>query len=191
VPSQMRYKPVLSASFLLSIPSVSYRLDRRHRLHIAFRDVGCFASDHAYQVNVVYQKVFELGWDELAMRARGVIAGGPGLRWFDEVELTSNAFPVAPSDYSYAQRIGQAGVEYRLSLHREFLKLGLFADGSVHRTDVPGSSHAGRTSGAGGAGLGLHLLVLDQFQFSVSYGFVLDQDLLFSHGALFSLRRVY
>jgi hypothetical protein len=181
----------IRASAVLSFPSPSLRADRRHRLAVSFQDFGIFGRDHSFQFYLSYQKVFEIRWDELILRARGVFAGGSGNRWWDEADVGSAAFPVAPAGFAYAGQIGQGGVEYRLSLHREFFKVGLFADGSVHRIVLPRSALTGAIGYAGVFGVSVHFLVLDHFQFSAYWGGVVDQKPAFSNGAGFSLRKVY
>jgi len=124
------------------------------------------------------------------VRLRGAWVGGPGAAWWDDVDVAGEAFRLPPPGLGYARRLAQAGLEGRLSLHRDFFKVGLFLDASVHergRVDGPPAARGVATA----FGLSVHAQVLDAFQLDAFLGGVLDQGLDVGQGAMILFRKVY
>lgn len=191
VSGDQRKVPYVRAGLALTFSADSLRLDKSHKLRVEALDLGVFEPGHVLDITMSYRKVFEIGWDDLFFRVYGAWVEGDDTRWWDEISTTSTAFRFAPSDVTYARRIGQGSLEYRLSLHRDYFKVGAFLGGSYHgyTTTLTGFSRAYTPAGTGG--LSLHFLVMDAFQFDAYFGGSLDKELEFSPGAGFYFQKVY
>ena len=180
----------LRASLTAARPDPSLRLDRRDVARLVVDDAGIFQGDHALRVLFDATGVLERSWNELILRLRGAWVGGPGATWWDDVDVAGDAFRVPPPGLAYARRLAQVAVEGRLSLHRDFFKVGAFVDGSVHeRAALAGV--ASRRGLALAFGASLHALVLDAFELDAYLGGVLDEDVQLGQGVMVLFRKVY
>lgn len=171
-------------------PDPSLRLDRRLVARLVAEDDGAFRDGHATRLLFDASGSLERAWNELYLGLRGAWVGGPGAAWWDDVDLTSCAFRIPPPGLAYARRLAQVGLEGRLSLHRDFFKVGAFLDGSVHETGAVADLDSTRGLAAA-FGLSVHFLVLDAFEFDAYLGGVVDQELDLGQGAMILFRKVY
>jgi hypothetical protein len=137
------------------------RTDRKHGLDFEARAyTGSTSSDPAFWLRAFYQHRFPFGWHELWWQARGTLLAGQVL-FPDEESVGSHLHGVLSSDY--ARKLGSTGLEFRYSLLRDVIKVGLFYDqvlyGAIDRTAGTASP---KSAGAGGPAV--HLLLADQFQ---------------------------
>jgi hypothetical protein len=138
------------------------RTDRKHLLDVEARGyTGSTSSGYALWLRAAYQHRFPFGWHELWWHARGTLLAG-GVIFPDEESIGGHLHgPFGASDY--ARKLASTGVEFRYSLLRDAIKVGLFYDqaffGSIDRTT---DTESLKSAGAGGPAV--HLLLADEFQ---------------------------
>jgi hypothetical protein len=141
------------------------RTDRKNLLDFEARGyTGSGSSDKALWLRGAYQRRFPFGWHELWWQVGGTLRAG-GVLFPDEVSIGAylhGAFGAS----DFARKLASTGFEFRYSLLRDVMKLGVFYDqvffGAVDRTPNVES-----VKSAGAGGLALHLLLADEFQIDV------------------------
>jgi len=138
------------------------RTDRKHGLDFEARAyTGSPSSGKALWLRGFYQRRFPFGWHELWWQARGTLLAGQVL--FPDEESVGSHLHGVLSDTDYARKLASTGLEFRYSLLRDVIKVGLFYDqvlyGAIDRT---AGTQALKSAGAGGPAV--HVLLADQFQ---------------------------
>jgi hypothetical protein len=164
------------------------RTDRKHVLDFEARVyTGSTSSDTAVWLRALYQHRIPFGWHELWWQARGTLLAGRVL-FPDEESVGSHLHGFAGFDF--ARKLGSTGVEFRYSLLRDVLKVGLFYEqvvfGAIQRTAGTESP-----SSAGAGGPALHLLLGDQFQIDVFLAVGWSTGGATGYAPSFALRQVY
>src|SRR5207248_9931685 len=137
------------------------RTDRKHLLDFEARAYpGSRSSEPAVWLRASYQHRFPFGWHELWWHARGTLLAG-GVLFPDEESIGGHLHgPFGGSDF--ARKVASTGFEFRYSLLRDAVKVGVFYDqivfGSIDR-----GSDAESLKFAGAGGPAVHLLVADEF----------------------------
>jgi|GEM_PF-3048902 len=185
-----RTHPFVRGSLSAARDDPSLRLDRRHVVRLVAEDHGVFQGAHDYRLVVEASGGIERGWNELLVRGTAAWVGGPGVSWWDDVDVVGASFRLPPPALTYARRLAQLGLEGRLSLHRDFFKIGAFLDGSVHESGAVAGLPE-RRGLASAFGFSVHFLVLDAFEFDAYLGGVVDQDLELGQGVAIQFRKVY
>lgn len=147
------------------------REDRQHQLSFDARILSSGPEGQAgiQDLRAAYENVILFGWDEFVVRLSGAFLGGD-VPYFNEVAFGDGFLRAAFLDEIYTTRIGSLRTEYRLSLSRDVFKLGFFNDVALfERLDLERSTQGPEFIES--AGLGLHILALDVFQFSLYGGF--------------------
>ncbi len=121
--------------------------------------------------------------DDLLLRGRGIFYTGD-VRFYHEEQLAGRYQKVFFGHRYWVEKAAQAEIAYRFRIRRNF-KIGLWHDLSLF---VDESEDA--IALANGGGLGLHLLLLDQFAFDLHYGAGLS-PVGFSHNMVINLQMVY
>lgn len=191
VPADERSRGFVSLSATADQASPTLRSDRSRYVTLEGRYDGLFGSTPIIRVSGEARSRIDFGWNEMIFRGRGAWVGGPGVVWWDEEGITSEAFRVAPPGVGYARGMLQAAIEYRQSLWRDSWKLGGFTNASLHGAGTPGSAMEHRIGFAAVAGLSLHVLLLDVFQLDAYYGVALDQSARVGQGFMLALRKIY
>jgi hypothetical protein len=164
-----RWRGFVSMAVEATFSSGDGRWDRRHRLLIEGR---LFTNARVENVNfgdlqLRYQKVFAFGWHDLWIKARGSFLKGDVLYPFEE-PVAENLRGLYPE--IFVQKSFGARAEFRFSLTRDLLKLGLFVDtvafGEIER--VTGEQHPRFGLGAGP---GFHALLEGFFQLDLYASF--------------------
>lgn len=163
------------------------RRDRHHQLHLELRYLRSANGDNQGWGELSYQKVFELGWHELWLRAHGVGLVG-AFPIMDEEPVNRHVRGVFPEDFT--PRILAASVEFRFSLLRDLAMLSAYADAAGF-APTPFGDRAPPVRGAFAGGLGVHALVLDFIQVDVYYGAGIMTDGRFDHGLAGRLIKAY
>jgi hypothetical protein len=138
------------------------RTDRKNLLDFEARAyTGSNSSERALWLRGSYQRRFPFGWHEVWWEARGTLRAG-GVLFPDEESIGSHLHgPFGLSDF--ARKLASTGFEFRYSLLRDVIKIGLFYDqvlfGAIDRT---ANTQSVKSAGAGGPAL--HLLLADEFQ---------------------------
>lgn len=125
---------------------------------------GGAGRDGTAYLRARFQHVRVIGWDEFWIEGLGNLFAGDVL-FTEEESLGADALRGAFSGSDYTRRLLGVGFEYRYSLWRDVLKLGVFTNLAVYQpieafTDV---GHGARF--AASAGPGLHMLVEDTIAF--------------------------
>ena len=182
-------RPYLQGALALTFEPFELRRDWKHELHLDARWYASGASSgvSASRLLARYRKVFGLGWNELRMLGRTTYMAGGVL--FAEEESISEALH-GPLGSDYARKLIGPSVEFRYSLLRDVVKVGLFdsliAFGAVDRARDSESLRI-----ADSFGLGFHVLFLDAFLLDVYAGLAFSSSGEFSSGATLSIRQAY
>jgi hypothetical protein len=165
------------------------RTDRKHLLDVEARAyIGSTSSDRAVWLRAAYQHRFPFGWHELWWHVRGTLLAG-GVLFPDEESIGGHLHgPFGGSDF--ARKLASTGFEFRYSLWRDAIKVGLFYDqmvfGSIDRV-----ADAESPTSAGAGGPALHLLLADQFQIDFYFAFGWKPDGSTDHAPSLVLRQVF
>lgn len=178
------------ASLLLVFDPEALRLDQHHQLYL---DARVYSSPHAgaegaRHLSARWQRRFPLGWDELWIEALGVSRTGFVL--FPE-EASIGGDPLrGPFGGEYTRRLAALQLEYRYSLQRDVIKLGLFHNlvgyGALDR--VRGTE---KLAFADSFGLGAHALLIDEFALDAYFGVGFATGAKFDRGAALSIRQAF
>ncbi len=192
VSEESRFRPFVLGKAELELGSREVRRDRRHQLELEGRHYWVQGLHSFGVAEFKYQKVFEIGWHDLWVRSRGTWLWGE-IQFYDEEPVGGRYVRGVFGDRYYVHRVGNLTLEFRLSLARDLVKLGVFHDlavfGDLDR-DAAGGGEPVRV--ADSFGLGFHVLILDAFQLDLYYGFgfIFEED-FFDHGLAVSLKKVY
>ena len=165
------------------------RTDRKHLLDFEARAYsGSPSSDKAVWLRAVYQRRFPFGWHELWWQARGTLLAG-GVLFPDEESVGTHLHGAfGPSDF--ARKLASTGFEFRYSLLRDVIKVGLFYDqvlfGAIDRT-----TNVESLTSAGAGGPAVHLLLADQFQVDAYFAVGWKTDGAADNAASLVLRQVF
>jgi hypothetical protein len=113
------------------------------------------------------RKIFQIGWHELRVGGRITGEGGDVL-YVDEIPL-SDHMRIGFGLSKYTKRLGSTSVEFRYSLLRDKVKVGVFTDLGVWR-HLPRVDPGERAELAGSSGGGLFFFVFDELQIDAFYG---------------------
>ena len=146
------------------------RRDRGHELELEARLYGRGRDDRPGSVRLHgrYQKQFSFGWNELWLEGLGTYLSGEVI--FPEEESIGGDALRGPFGSVYTRKLLSAGAEWRYSLLRDVLKVGLFhnlvAFGAIDRV-----SNAERPRLADSFGVGAHALIYEEFALDAWFGF--------------------
>lgn len=168
-PSSYNYaqtRPYGETSVILNFNPAALRRDRHHLLSVGARVYGPSGAGSVH-LGAGYQKMFALGWNELWIEARG--ASKTGAILFPEESSIGGEVLRGPFGGQYARRFAGVGLEYRISLMRDVVKLGVFYNfagyGAINR-----ATNAEKLAGAHAVGPGFHALLIDEFQLDAYFG---------------------
>lgn len=137
-----------------------------------------------------FQHVRLIGWDEFWIQGLGNLLAGDVL-FTEEESLGADALRGAFSGTDYTKRLLGLGFEYRYSVWRDVLKLGVFTNLAVYQPIDPFTDHGHGARFAAAAGPGLHMLVEDTIAFDAYLSFGVDALGRFGTGALLALHQAF
>jgi len=179
------------AGLSLCFDPESLRLDRRHQLELGARLYGPPGSndDGALHLSASYQKIWARGWNELWVEARGMSRTGY-LLFPEEESIGGGDLLRGPFGTEYTHRLVALDVEYRYSLLRDVFKLGIFHNAVLYGAlDRVASTEAAAVADA--LGLGVHALLIDEFQLDAWFGVGWSTGGKFDKGAALAIRQAF
>jgi hypothetical protein len=166
------------------------RRDRHHRFGIEGRVYGPphTGQESALHVGGWYQKMFPFGWNELWVEVHGMSRTGFVL--FPEEASIGGDVLRGPFGSEYARRYAGLQLEFRYSLLRDSFKLGIFHNvvgyGAIDR-----ATNLDKLTGANAVGLGIHALIIDEFQLDAWFGVGWSTKKTFDQGAALAIRQAF
>lgn len=153
--------PIIFLRGEMSFGMDDVRLDRRHEIEVRLLQV--LGSDTRTHFNASYEKSIGFDYDDLVFNGAASLLLGE--RPYYALDRVSDHIRGGYSDQIHAWALGSAGLEYRLSLSRELLKVGFAYDAALYARDLGDEpSEIGLSMSAA---VGLHALLLDSFRFSL------------------------
>ena len=168
----------------------SIRRDRHHLLGV---DARVYGPPHEGQQSALhlagwYQKMFPFGWNELWFEARGI--SRTGFILFPEEASIGGSVLRGPFSNEYARKYGGLQLEFRYSLLRDVIKLGIFHNlagyGAIDRV-----TEKEKLTFANAAGLGFHALLIDEFQLDAWFGVGWSSTGAFDQGGALAIRQAF
>jgi hypothetical protein len=184
-------RPYMDVSLDLTFDPESIRRDRHHQLGFDARAYGPpqTGDDGALHIRGWYQKMFAFGWNELWLELQAVSRTGFVL-FPEEISIGGGNFLRGPFGSEYTRKAAGVQLEYRYSLLRDVLKVGLFHNAVLYGA-IDRVSEKDRLSYANAVGLGLHLLLIDEFQLDAWYGVGWNRAGTFDKGAALVIRQAF
>ena len=166
------------------------RRDRHHQLSAGARIYSAPhpGTDGALHLSAQWQKLFSSGWNELWISALGF--SRTGFVAFPEEQSIGGDALRGPFGGEYTRRLLAFQAEFRYSLLRDVLKLGVFHNlvgyGSINRL-----TQAESPALANSFGLGVHALLIDSFALDAYFGVGYATGAKFDRGAALSIRQAF
>jgi hypothetical protein len=184
-------RPFGDATLSLIFDPESIRLDHHHQFAISAR---YYAPPHKgdegnLDLSANYQKMWPRGWNELWIQARAISRTG-FVMFPEEESIGGGDLLRGPFGGEYTRRLLALDLEYRLSLVRDVLKVGFFHN-AVAYSALDRVSSAEKLTGADSLGLGVHLLLIDEFQLDVDYGVGWTSSGKFDSGGALAIRQAF
>jgi hypothetical protein len=177
------------ASFEMIFDPENLRKDQHHVAYAGARVYGPAHPNDQGELFVLgrYQKMFTLGWNEFWVESRGILRSGFVL-FPEEAALAEDLR--GPFSNEYTRKLVSLGLEFRYSLMRDVFKLGVFhnalAYGAINRT-----AGIDKLAFADSFGVGVHALILDDFQLDAYFGAGFASGGKVDHGGALSIRQAY
>ena len=175
-PSVLRYealdrkRPLLRLTGEWVVDPTVIRWDRRHVLEGEARQyVPVVGEDGLGWADVRYQTVKEFGWHDLWIKSRGHLSWGD-VTFHDELSL--GEFTRGLFGDQYVPSALNLSLEFRFSISRDQVKVGLFHDVALFAVPLRGQGTVVPQL-ANSFGPGLHVLLNDLFQLDtyIAFGF--------------------
>jgi len=166
---------------------------RRDRHHLFGVDARVYGPPHtgeesAFHIGGWYQKMFPFGWNELWVEMRGVSRTGFVL--FPEEASIGGEVLRGPFGNEYARRYGGLQLEFRYSLLRDVFKLGIFHNAAGYGA-IDRLTNEDKLTFANSLGLGIHALIIDEFQLDAWFGVGWSTKKTFDQGAALAIRQAF
>jgi hypothetical protein len=151
---------------------------------------GGAGRDGTAYLRARFQHVRMIGWDEFWIEGLGNLFAGDVL-FAEEESLGADALRGAFSGTDYTRRLLGVGFEYRYSMWRDVLKLGVFTNLAVYQPIEPFTDRGRGARFAASAGPGLHMLVEDAISFDAYVSIGVDALGRTSMGAQLALHQAF
>jgi hypothetical protein len=183
-------RPYVEARLQLTFDPQLLRRDRHHVLGLGARAYGSPApgDDGALHLSGWYQKMFPLGWHELWVEMRGISRMGFVL--FPEESSIGGDVLRGPFGAEYARRYGGLNLEFRYSFLRDVFKLGIFSNQIAYGA-IDRATNKDKLAFANALGLGVHALIIDEFQLDAWFGVGWSTNGKFDRGAALAIRQAF
>lgn len=184
-----RHYPLGRASLDWVLGSREFRRDKTHKLDVEF-EMYNVADGLVRRGELRYQNVWTFGYQDLFWRVSGTSITGEGASWQDEEPIASPVLRAVAGPESFARNMGQMGLEYRLSLYGDILKVsasgGAGVVGLMDRQDREQYIDFFSSFGPG-----IHVFFLDNFQADAYYSFGWREGWPLEGNFSFSISKVY
>lgn len=132
--------------------------------------------------------LFPLGWHEL--RSGAHLTGEAGNIWFTDELPLSDHLRIGFSLEKYTHRVASGSLEFRYSLLRDKVKVGVFNDTGVWRK-LPRDDPGQKAELAGSFGASLGLFLFDELQLDAYYGLGWSTDHYTSTGLALAIKEAF
>ena len=146
------------------------------------------SDDGFFRFDVQGRWIFFFGWNELRAGAHATGEGG-NIFFVDELALADH-LRVGFGLEKYTHRVGSASLEFRYSLLRDKVKIGLFNDTGVWR-HLPRDDARQKPSLAGSTGASVGLFLFDEIQVDAYYGVGWSTDNYMSPGLALAIKEAF
>jgi hypothetical protein len=183
-------RPYAAASLEVTFDPAVVRRDHHHQASIEARLYGAphEGTSGAAHLLAHYQKLFSFGWNDIWLEARGVSRTGFVL-FPEEVSIGGDSLR-GPFGAVYARRLAAFDLEFRYSIVRDLFKLGVFHN-LVGYGRLDRGANTETFALADAFGLGLHALLLDEFQLDAYFGMGLASGGRSDRGASLNIHQAY
>src|SRR4051812_7505015 len=190
--SSFRYietRPYGEATLELTFDPGALRRDRHHRLYLDARIYGPPDGSRPQTAHLEgwYQKMVPFGWNELWIETRGISRTGDVL--FPE-EISIGGLLRGPFGAEYARKAAALLLEFRYSLMRDVFKLGIFHNVAAYGV-IDRLGNRETLTGANATGIGVHALLIDEFQLDAWIGVGWNTAGKFDRGAALAIRQAF
>ena len=165
------------------------RQDLRNSVSLQLDTYRPMANDDGFfRFDVQGHWIFFFGWNELRVSAHAT--GEVGSIFFvDELPLGDH-LRVGFGLEKYTHRVGSTSLEFRYSLLRDKVKVGVFSDTGVWR-HLPRDDDRQKASLAGSAGASVGLFLFDELQLDAYYGVGWSTDHYLSPGLALAIKEAF
>jgi hypothetical protein len=183
-------RPYAEAALQLTFDPGNIRRDRHHLLALEGRMYGSprVQDQGAVHLFAGYQKMVPYGWNEFWIEARATSRTGFVL--FPEEESIGGDPLRGAFGGEYARRLAAVELEFRYALLRDAFKLGIFHNAVVYGA-INRLNNAEKPMLADAFGLGVHALLIDEFQLDAYFGVGFAGGGRFDRGASLSIRQAF
>src|SRR5437660_1386465 len=184
-------RPYAEASLELTFDPRALRRDQHHFLGLQARAYGKpdANSRGALHLSGRYQKIVHLGWHELWIESTGFSRTG-AILFPEEASVGGGDELRGPFGSDYARRLGAFDLELRFSLLRDIFKLGIFHN-AVGYGMIDRATGKETAKLADAMGLGVHALIIDEFQLDAWFGVGFASGGRFGSGAALRIVQAY
>ena len=184
-------RPFAEAGLSLVFDPDSLRRDRHHQLDLGARMYGRPhpQDDGALHLFATWQKMWLFGWNELWVNAHAISRSG-FVEFPEEESIGDGDLLRGPFGGDYARRAAGLDLEFRYSLLRDVFKLGLFHHGVLYG-QIDRALGSEKLALADATGLGVHALIIDEFQLDAYFGVGWASDGRFDKGAALAIRQAF
>lgn len=175
----------------LNFDPESIRRDRHHLFGVTARNYSpAHENDRSsLHLSARYQKMWMRGWNEIWLEIRGMSRTG-AVVFPEEISIGDGGLLRGPFGGVYTRRVAGLDLEYRYSLLRDVLKVGVFHN-FVAFADRNRITDIEKLGLADSIGLGGHALLIDEFQLDAYFGVGWARGGNFGTGAALFIRQAY
>ncbi|HUJ28271.1 MAG TPA: hypothetical protein VLW85_19750 [Myxococcales bacterium] len=184
-------RPFAEAGLTLVLDPESLRRDRHHQLNLGARMYGPPhpGDEGALHLFLDWQKMWPVGWNEIWASVHALSRSGFVL-FAEEESIGDGDLLRGPFGIEYARRAAGLDLEFRYSLLRDVFKLGVFHHGAAYgRLDRTRGTE--KLALADAMGLGVHALIIDEFQLDAYFGVGFASGGQFDKGAALAIRQAF
>lgn len=190
--NEVRTRAFSGLRLFLTFDPSELRRDRQHFVTVDFRYFRRMESpdqNHTLRLYAEWRKTEMIGWHELRFVSKGFVLAGDHL-FTEEASAGGDNLRGPFGNIYYTRKYLGFDAEFRVSVSRDFVKLGIFHDVVVFEKLEP--TRMDPSFGLANAfGISLHVLILDAFQTDTNFGMGFSSEGRFDAGLSVSVRLAY